>query len=91
MRWLIRRVVKHTAGPVNEDDIHFGDTLGIGRGTDQAIYINDLRAALEHAKVIALGSGRYRVESLIAARVRIDGATQQQAMAATARGELKLG
>jgi hypothetical protein len=81
MRWLIRRVVKHTAGPVNEDDIHFGDTLGIGRGTDQAIYINDLRAALEHARVIAIGAGRYRVESLIAAGVRVDGLTLQQAMA----------
>ncbi len=80
MRWLIRRVVKQTAGPVFEDDIHFGDTLGIGRGTDQAIYINDLRAALAHARVIAIGDGRYRVESLISAGVRINGQTSQQAM-----------
>ena len=34
MRWLIRRVLKRANGDVFEDDIHFGDTLGIGRGTD---------------------------------------------------------
>ena len=53
MRWLIRRVLKRANGDVFEDDIHFGDTLGIGRGTDQAVYITDLRAALAHARVTA--------------------------------------
>jgi predicted CXXCH cytochrome family protein len=77
MRWLIRRVLKRATGDVFEDDIHFGDTLGIGRGTDQAIYITDLRAALQHARVTALGGGRYRIESLIAAGVRVDGASEQ--------------
>ena len=79
MRWLIRRVLKRANGDVFEDDIHFGDTLGIGRGTDQAVYITDLRAALAHARVTAFGGGRYRVESLIAAGVRIDGASQMNA------------
>jgi len=79
MRWLIRRVLKRANGDVLEDDIHFGDTLGIGRGTDQAVYITDLRAALQHVRVTAIGGGRYRVESLIAAGVRIDGASQQSA------------
>lgn len=79
MRWLIRRVLKRSSGDVFEDDIHFGDTLGIGRGTDQAIYITDLRAALAHARVTAIGGHRYRVESLIAAGVRIDGVSQQNA------------
>ena len=79
MRWLIRRVLKRATGDVFEDDIHFGDTLGIGRGTDQAVYITDLRAALAHARVTALGGGRYRVESLIAAGVRVDGTSQMNA------------
>ena len=79
MRWLIRRVLKRANGDVFEDDIHFGDALGIGRGTDQAVYITDLRAALAHARVTALGGGRYRVESLIAAGVRIDGVSQMNA------------
>ena len=79
MRWLIRRVLKRANGDVFEDDIHFGDTLGVGRGTDQAVYITDLRAALAHARVTALGGGRYRVESLIAAGVRVDGASQMNA------------
>ena len=77
MRWLIRRVLKRANGDVFEDDIHFGDTLGIGRGTDQAVYITDLRAALAHARVTAVGGGRYRVESLIAAGVRVDGVSEQ--------------
>lgn len=79
MRWLIRRVLKRANGDVFEDDIHFGDTLSIGRGTDQAVYITDLRAALAHARVTAVGGGRYRIESLIAAGVRINGVSQQSA------------
>lgn len=80
MRWLVRRILKRATGDVFEDDIHFGETLGIGRGTDQAIYITDLRAALQHARVTAVGSGRYRIESLIAAGVRINGESQQNAI-----------
>ena len=83
MRWLIRRVLKRASGDVFEDDIHFGDTLGIGRGTDQAVYITDLRAALAHVRVTALGNGRYRVESLIAAGVRVDGTSQMNATVAS--------
>lgn len=79
MRWLVRRIIKRASGPDFEDDTHFGETLGIGRGTDQAIYITDLRAALEHARVTALGGDRYRVESLISAGIRINGVSQRVA------------
>src|SRR5690606_35946312 len=56
-----------------EDDIHFGDILTIGRAADQAIFLPDLRAALNHASVTAVGNGRYRVESLIIAGIRVNG------------------
>ena len=78
MRWLIRKVARKGKGQVSyEEDVHYGDVLTIGRGADQAIFLPDLRAALEHARVTALGGGRYRVESLITAGIRINGGLAQ--------------
>lgn len=91
MKWFIRRVVKKGKGQVQyEEEIHFGETLTIGRASNQAIFVNDVRAALEHAKVVALGNGRYRVESLVAAGLRIDGRFEQAATA-TAGSSLEVG
>lgn len=82
MKWFIRRVIKKGKGSVSyEEEIHFGETLTIGRAANQAIFVNDLRAALEHALVVALGDGRFRVESLVAAGLRIDGNFEQTAIA----------
>ncbi|HWS27154.1 MAG TPA: cytochrome c3 family protein [Xanthomonadales bacterium] len=91
MKWFIRRVIKKGKGSLQyEEEIHFGETLTIGRAANQAIFINDLRAALEHARVVALGNGRYRVESLVAAGVRIDGRFEHAATA-TAGSTLEVG
>ena len=50
MRWLIRRVLKKGKGAVSyEEDVHYGDVLTIGRAADQAIFLPDLRVALNHA------------------------------------------
>ena len=66
MRWLIRRVIKRSKGSVSyEEDIHYGDVLTIGRGSDQAIFVPDLRVALDHARVTAVAAGSYKVESLM--------------------------
>lgn len=74
MRWLIRRVLKQGKGTVSyEEDVHFGDVLSIGRAADQAIFLSDIRAALNHARVTALSPGRYKVESLILAGIRVNG------------------
>jgi len=84
MKWFIRRVVKKGKGSLSyEEEIHFGETLTIGRAANQAIFINDLRAALEHALVVALGDGRFRVESLVESGLRIDGQFEQTAIATT--------
>ena len=91
LRWQIRRILKKGKGAVQyEEEIHFGETLTIGRAANQAIFVNDLRAALEHARVIALGGGKYRVESLVAAGVRIDGRYEQQAIV-KAGAQLEIG
>jgi hypothetical protein len=90
MRWLVRRI--HRKGRdqvVHDDDIHFGESLTIGRGASQALFLTDMRAALEHARLVATGRGRYRIESLIDAGVRVDGViVHQAALAAGARIEI---
>jgi predicted CXXCH cytochrome family protein len=74
MRWLIRRVLKKGKSSISyEDDIHYGEVLSIGRAADQAIFLPDLRAALNHASVTSIGNGKYRVESLIIAGIRVNG------------------
>jgi len=79
MRWLVRRIHRKGKGQVSyEDDIHFGEVLTIGRGADQAVFLTDMRAALQHAKVTALSKGKYRIESLIQAGIRINGGIAQQ-------------
>lgn len=91
MKWFIRRVIKKGKGSLQyEEEIHFGETLTVGRAANQAIFINDLRAALEHARVIALGGGRYRIESLVAAGLRIDGRFEHNATA-TAGTTIEIG
>lgn len=73
MRWLIRRVLKRGKGSVSyEDDTHYGDVLTIGRGSDQAIFVPDMRVALEHARITAVASGKYKIESLILAGIRVN-------------------
>ena len=63
MRWLIRRVLKKGKGAVSyEEDVHYGDALTIGRAADQAIFLPDLRAALNHARITLLSSGEYKIE-----------------------------
>jgi hypothetical protein len=81
MKWLIRRVVKKGKGALQyEEDEHYGDELSVGRAGNQAIFVPDLRVALEHVRVRALPGGKkYRVESLIAAGVRINGHIEQAA------------
>lgn len=82
MRWQILRVSQQAKGATSvEEDIHFGETLTIGRGADQAIYLPDLRAALSHCAVTVKGPGRYRVQSLIVAGVRVNGKIVQEAEA----------
>jgi hypothetical protein len=74
VRWLIRRVLKKGKGAVSyEEDIHYGDVLTIGRAADQAIFLPDLRAALNHARITMLNGGQYKIESLILAGIRVNG------------------
>jgi len=82
VRWLVRHVHRKGKGQVSyEDDIHFGDVLSIGRGASQAVFLTDMRAALEHASITSVGRSRYRIESLIEAGVRVNGEIVHQTTA----------
>lgn len=74
MRWLIRRVLKKGKGEISyEEDVHYGDALTIGRAADQAIFLPDIHAALNHAQITLLSAGQYKIESLILAGIRVNG------------------
>jgi predicted CXXCH cytochrome family protein len=74
MKWLIRRVLKKSKGAVQyEEKVWQGDGLTIGRATDQAIFLSDLRAALRHVVVTRAAQGKYKIESLMLAGIRVDG------------------
>lgn len=80
MRWLIRTITRKSKGTVaHSDESYSGEKLSIGRAAGQGVFLSDLRVALEHARVSPLKGGRFRVESLIAAGVRVDGKLQQAA------------
>ena len=91
MRWLLRTITRRNKGATAHwDEGYRGDALTIGRGTDQALFLSDLRVALEHAKVTQLRGGRYRVTSMLGAGVKVDGKTQQTAIA-TIGSNIELG
>lgn len=80
MRWLVRTVSKSRKGAVSyAEEIYVGPALTLGRGAGQAVRVSDLKAALEHARVVLLKKGRYRVEALVGAGVRVDGKLQSAA------------
>ena len=56
MRVLIRHVVRKSGGAVERSDHVFdGETLTIGRATDQTIHIPDKSLTLEHSEILAKG------------------------------------
>ncbi len=80
MRWLVRTITRKRKGASAHTDTTFvKEMLTIGRGTGQDVFLADMRVALEHARIIPLKSGRFRVESLIASGVRVDGKLQHTA------------
>lgn len=80
MRWLVRTVTRKKKGAVaHSDDTFTGEALTIGRGAGQGVFLSDLRVALEHARVVPSKGNRFRVESLIAAGVRVDDKLQSAA------------
>ncbi len=80
MRWLIRTINRKKKGAVSHSDETFGgNALTIGRAAGQGLFLSDVSVALEHARIVPVKGGRFRVESQIAVGVRVDGKLQQSA------------
>jgi len=81
MRWLVRTITKKKKGAIeHHDELFSGAHLTMGRGAGQGVYLSDVRAALEHARLVPLKGSKVRIESLISAGVRVDGKLQQTAI-----------
>jgi len=81
VRALIRTITRKRKGGVAHRDQTFeGDELTIGRGTDQALLLPDIRVSLAHARIIALAGKRFRVESLVVAGIRVNDEREQNAV-----------
>ena len=79
MRWLIRRISRRRGKELTYEDQRFdGEVLTIGRATDQALNVTDIRAGLRHARIIPLSRSRFRIESELLSGVRVDGTLIQR-------------
>lgn len=80
MRWLLRTIKRKSKGNVSHvDEVYEGGVLTIGRSAGQGLFLSDLRVALEHARIRPLKANRFRIESLIASGIRVDGNLEQAA------------
>lgn len=64
-------------GQIRKEKTHECPQLTLGRGTDQALYIPDPRAALAHARLDPVGGNRWQLHSLSPAGVVVNGKRQQ--------------
>ncbi|MEE8302169.1 MAG: cytochrome c3 family protein [Candidatus Tectomicrobia bacterium] len=64
MRCLIRHITRRSkSGVTHEDKTFEGERLTIGRGTDQNVFLADLRVALQHAHITMTDDGRFLVQA----------------------------
>ena len=65
-------------GVVRKTSEYAGDVVTIGRGTDEAVFIPDLRAAYHHAEIHQGKQGEFFVQSLALSGIRINGVSSDQ-------------
>ncbi len=73
MRCLVRQLTRRPKGVTQKDSDLVGDTIRIGRSTENELYLADFRVALHHATLHSRPGGTY-IESGIDARVSVNGA-----------------
>ena len=63
MRCLIRQITRRSKSGVTHEDKHFeGETLSIGRSTDQDVFLSDIRVALQHAIITSTKSKKFQIQ-----------------------------
>lgn len=73
MRCLVRQLTRRPKGVTQKDSELAGDSIRIGRSTDNELYLADFRVALHHATLHSRPGGSY-IESGVDARVSVNGA-----------------
>ncbi|HYE50598.1 MAG TPA: cytochrome c3 family protein [Azospirillaceae bacterium] len=78
MQCLIRYVTRRRGNPVNRDETVEADLLRIGRGTDSALHLPDLRVAYHHAEVRLTEEG-VRIAAVGTSDLRVNGRIVKEA------------
>ena len=70
-------------GVIRKTSDYVGDTVTIGRGTDEVVFIPDLRAAYHHAEIVQNKDGAFFVRSVALSGIKLNAVSVEQ-------GELNL-
>ncbi len=73
MRCLVRQLTRRPKGVTQKDSELIGDSIRIGRGTENELYLGDFRVALQHATLHSRPGGNF-IESGVDARVSVNSA-----------------
>jgi predicted CXXCH cytochrome family protein len=73
MRCLVRQLTRRPKGVTQKDSELVGDSIRIGRSTENELYLADFRVVLHHATLHSRPGGNY-IESGADARVSVNGA-----------------
>lgn len=80
MRCLIRQLTrKGKTGIAHKDKWVDGDSVDIGRGTDQHLLVSDMRVSLHHASIAHTADGEFELTAKGVAGFRVNGRLQQHA------------
>ncbi len=82
MLCLITTVLRHgkSGAAVYRDRLVNADTISIGRGVEQAVFLPDVRVALQHAQVRQASGGRFQIDSQSPAGIRVNEQLSQSAL-----------
>jgi len=82
MLCLITTVLRHgkSGAAVYRDRIVNADTISMGRGSEQAVFLPDVRVALQHAQIRQASGGRFQIDSHSASGIRLNEEPLQSAL-----------
>ena len=83
MRCLIRNVTRKRSGLSHDDHPFDHDHLTIGRAPSHAIFLSDLRVALNHARISKTPDGKFQIVAQALSGVRVNGETIDMAVLKT--------
>ena len=78
MRVLVRHITQKARSGVGHSDHEVdGDSLTIGRGSKDDVFLSDLHVALHHAMLRPVSNGRFSIQARTPSGVKVNGRTVQ--------------